>query len=294
MALKLFLTLFLFSSSVFAKDILVLIPGAASSGEMLWLKYLNPIFRVTKHEKYFSNFEKILRNNGFKTLTCPQKLDEDTSSLLARTRQCFRDLAKFSLKNPDVKFHLIGHSMGGLVGRALLDRPLINRKILSLTTISTPHYGALLSNYSFEHENENGVVGRFLRFSEFTSRDKKYLKDLYYPESSFRNNLTNKKNIPVFSISNYKTNFYNTPFEVTKRILSAQIKKHRDEDSNNDGIVETVSMVYGTHLGKVKADHMESACILYTVKSRGCKSTMNLLLKHLKSIQDPDRGARHN
>src|SRR3954451_23239426 len=43
---------------------------------------------------------------------------------------------------PDEPFHLIGHSMGGLDARALVADPSWRRRVLTLTTIATPHLGS--------------------------------------------------------------------------------------------------------------------------------------------------------
>lgn len=46
---------------------------------------------------------------------------------------------------PEGPFHIIGHSMGGLDSRELLTDPAWRRRILSLTTIGTPHIGTPLA-----------------------------------------------------------------------------------------------------------------------------------------------------
>ena len=42
---------------------------------------------------------------------------------------------------PDEPIHLIGHSMGGLDARRMLADRELQRRVLSLTTIGTPHLG---------------------------------------------------------------------------------------------------------------------------------------------------------
>jgi triacylglycerol lipase len=48
----------------------------------------------------------------------------------------------------DAPVHLIGHSMGGLDARRLLADPSWARRILSLTTIGTPHLGTSLADFA--------------------------------------------------------------------------------------------------------------------------------------------------
>ncbi len=49
---------------------------------------------------------------------------------------------------PDEPVHLIAHSMGGLDCRALLADPAWRGRILSLTTIATPHLGSHLADFA--------------------------------------------------------------------------------------------------------------------------------------------------
>jgi triacylglycerol lipase len=49
---------------------------------------------------------------------------------------------------PDEPVHLIGHSMGGLDARMLLSDPAWARRVLSLTTIGTPHLGSSIADFA--------------------------------------------------------------------------------------------------------------------------------------------------
>jgi len=49
---------------------------------------------------------------------------------------------------PDEPIHLIGHSMGGLDARALAADPAWKGRILSLTTIATPHLGSAIADFA--------------------------------------------------------------------------------------------------------------------------------------------------
>src|SRR4029077_5920819 len=49
---------------------------------------------------------------------------------------------------PDEPIHLIGHSMGGLDARRMLANAEWQRRVLSLTTIGTPHLGTALADYA--------------------------------------------------------------------------------------------------------------------------------------------------
>ena len=49
---------------------------------------------------------------------------------------------------PGEPVHLIGHSMGGLDARALLADPAWRGRVLSLTTIATPHLGSSIADFA--------------------------------------------------------------------------------------------------------------------------------------------------
>ena len=49
---------------------------------------------------------------------------------------------------PDEPVHLVGHSMGGLDARALAADPAWSGRILSVTTIGTPHLGSAIADFA--------------------------------------------------------------------------------------------------------------------------------------------------
>jgi len=49
---------------------------------------------------------------------------------------------------PDEPVHVIGHSMGGLDARRLLGDPSWQKRVLSLTTVGTPHLGTALADFA--------------------------------------------------------------------------------------------------------------------------------------------------
>lgn len=49
---------------------------------------------------------------------------------------------------PDERVHIIAHSMGGLDARRLLEEPGWRDRILSLTTIATPHLGTIIADFA--------------------------------------------------------------------------------------------------------------------------------------------------
>ena len=68
-----------------------------------------------------------------------------TAGVFRRAWKLKRDI---SAAFPDEPVHLIGHSMGGLDARALMVDPDWQGRILSLTTIATPHLGSGVADFA--------------------------------------------------------------------------------------------------------------------------------------------------
>ncbi len=276
------LTVNLYASNEFV----VLIPGAASSGEDISIRGLTPVFGKIDEGKYFKHFESELIEEGFKVLTCPKFKDKDKRDITDRAKDCSAFLLSKVLLNPRVKFHLVGHSMGGLVARKVLDYRLTARFIKSVTTISTPHKGAMFANYVYKHNKSFDPVAKFIALIQFRPEDRAYLKDLKIENgvNVFTQNLKNPKKVKIYSISNYRTNWYNAPLVLSSKVLSKEAKLYKGRSLKNDGIIETSSMVYGEHIAQIQADHLESACIMATRFSRGCKQSLSVVIEHLNSL----------
>jgi len=91
---------------------------------------------------YFRGLPELLRAAGNRVLVSqvpPIAGVERRSRMLGR-----RIRATFG----DEPVHLIGHSMGGLDARALLACEGCSGRVLSLTTVATPHLGSALADYA--------------------------------------------------------------------------------------------------------------------------------------------------
>jgi triacylglycerol lipase len=91
---------------------------------------------------YFRGIPEYLRNHGNRVLVTrvpPIAGVEDRARRLGE--QILRAF-------PDEPVHLIGHSMGGLDARRLLADPSWAGRVLSLTTIATPHLGTALADFA--------------------------------------------------------------------------------------------------------------------------------------------------
>jgi len=92
---------------------------------------------------YFREIPEALRAAGH---VVPEPPALSTAGSIANRAQ---DLKNYLESNADVagkKVHLIAHSMGGLDSRFMISKLDMAGRVLSLTTIATPHHGSPLAN----------------------------------------------------------------------------------------------------------------------------------------------------
>ncbi|ODV80329.1 alpha/beta-hydrolase [Suhomyces tanzawaensis NRRL Y-17324] len=182
----------------------------------------------------------------------------------------------FKLTHKPIKVNLISHSMGGLDSRYLISRFQDNKnyKVVSLTTISTPHHGSECADF---------LVGLVAKNS--------YLKKLC-PQSVYELTTTNMEefnakvpdnpDVQYFSYgAKFNPKWFNV-FNLTWRIMRRQISKREAKSLHNasgkkidksplrlanDGMVSVESSQWGKYLGTLdEVDHLD--LINWTNKTR--------------------------
>lgn len=146
----------------------------------------------------------------------------------------------------DQPVHLIGHSMGGLDSRRLLADPSWRRRILSLTTIGTPHLGSWLADFAKLR------VGRIYRLLERVGVDPRGCLDVTRGEAGrYHDRNPAPTDIPCFSVAGEPTvESVCWPLRRFHSILG-------ELDGPNDGLVSTQSaLAFGTPLPIWPADHL--------------------------------------
>jgi pimeloyl-ACP methyl ester carboxylesterase len=84
-----------------------------------------------------------------------------TASLQTRARDVLREMAKTASED-DAQLHLIGHSTGGLDARGIVslrmaaEAPPFVKRVRSVVTMATPHFGTPLASYF--HEGQRGEL----------------------------------------------------------------------------------------------------------------------------------------
>ncbi len=91
---------------------------------------------------YFRDIPELLRAAGNRVLV------SRVHPTAGVARRAWKLKQRIETAFPDESVHIIGHSMGGLDARMLLADPSWRRRVLSLTTIGTPHLGSSLADVS--------------------------------------------------------------------------------------------------------------------------------------------------
>jgi triacylglycerol lipase len=145
----------------------------------------------------------------------------------------------------DEPVHLIGHSMGGLDARVLLSDPAWSGRILSVTTIGTPHLGSPVADIA------RARVGRIYRLLERIGLDHRGFLDLI-PRAAraFHEDTPAPDDVPCFSLAGDPH-----PEDVCwpLRRLHAAVA---EREGANDGLVSVRSaLAFGLALPPLPIDH---------------------------------------
>jgi triacylglycerol lipase len=139
---------------------------------------------------YFRGIPRVLRDAGNRVLTT--RVHPIASIDFRAQRLGFRIDTYF----PDEPVHIIGHSMGGLDARRLLAMPGWRDRILSLTTIATPHQGSIMADFA------KLKVGRIYRLLETMGIDYRGFLDVTRLASRrFNRTYGRIDDVPCFSIA---------------------------------------------------------------------------------------------
>jgi triacylglycerol lipase len=147
---------------------------------------------------------------------------------------------------PDEPFHIIAHSMGGLDARRMMADAAMRKRVLSVTTIGTPHLGTFLADFAKLR------VGRIYRVLELMKLDPRGFLDITRLSARrFHCRYPQPDDVPCFSLAG------NPPeAEVSWPLLRFHALLSELEGLN-DGLVPVASaQAFGTPLVPWPADHL--------------------------------------
>ena len=287
-----------FSFATFAKQPVILIPGAASSAGKITLGKITKVAHLTGHKYYFSGYKKMFKRWGVQTLECLTTKDNDERTLIERSKECIQNLTLFIIKNnvPRKSLKILGHSMGGNIARLVVNDSFIQEYVDQVLTISTPHRGTIIADFGykqyFEGRNHLSPAYRFIMNTlEMTPKKKGYFMEMFYlrtlPSRYYiAQDAPMVEGIEYYSISTAIGFPYGDLFHLTWSLINENLQKANESNSRwgtmNDGVIPTASMIHGKHLGHVRGNHAEGLCLGIFKYSRGCTQIKRHLRRFLK------------
>ena len=171
---------------------------------------------------------------------------------------------KFIRTLPHERFHILAHSAGGIVAKFLLQNSPLAKKIISLTTIGTPHQGSFLADiidglsfYSYDERRKS----LFHRLK--TDSIKSLTKDLVLPSHIHTQSVLCSSPVEKFSL----------PLKVIPRFFKGY---HMKEEG--DGFVELSSQKFGKTLGHFELDHLEELGFIFRLNARPRRAQFQQML----------------
>lgn len=151
--------------------------------------------------------------------------------------------------SPEVRVHLVGHSMGGLIGRYLCSHVWDTRsyEIASLTTCATPHLGTPLAAL------DSGLA-RFVHpaIEQMSYEGVRRFNESGSPDFSPPHPLVQCYSWGASISSLWSAGDWQTAFLWHR--LSQTLRKER-QDTRNDSVVPLFSQAFGRYLGTMAVNH---------------------------------------
>lgn len=197
---------------------------------------------------YFRNIRSTLIANGYTAFhvrvgwaSCLEQRAADLRNGILQVTDHFR-------RWPAV--HIIGHSMGGLDARHMIWRCAMADRVVSLTTIGTPHWGTRYADYRIQQ------AGHLIDTAGRLGLDITGFRDLTTDACRSRNALLEdfEKNTSVV----YRTVAGAQPLQRIFRPMRIAYRIIRDEEGENDGLVSVKSATWQERflLAVIDADHL--------------------------------------
>lgn len=148
--------------------------------------------------------------------------------------------------SPGEPVHLIGHSMGGLDSRYLITHLDMASRVLTLTTLGTPHRGTTFADWGLRR------LQRFLQpLLDFANVPYQAFFDLTVAHcAEFNRRTPNAANVRYFSVAgDFHLHWFMPEWQIPARILQTS-------EGPNDGAVSVASAKWGEDCTIWDGDHL--------------------------------------
>ncbi len=163
--------------------------------------------------------------------------------------------------SPTEPVHILAHSMGGLDTRYMLSKLDMAPRVLSLTTLGTPHRGTFFADWALEHFEP--VIGPVLDFLRIPGQA---FHDLSMASCQrFNADVPDMPGVRYFSVAGkHESTARGVHWHMSRRIVSK-------EEGPNDGVVAVRSATYGEDCQVWDGDHLSLANWPCPTSSTGIK-----------------------
>jgi triacylglycerol lipase len=188
---------------------------------------------------YFPGIPELLESGGNRVLMTKVS---PTGGVAERAQQLKTYLDQ---EMPSEPVHLIAHSLGGLDARYLISRLDMAPRVLSLTTLGTPHRGTVFADWSL-----NRLARLFKPFFEQFDIPRQAFWDLTTGScQTFNEQATDVPGIRYFSVAGqFNADWLSPEWHLPFRIVN----KH---EGPNDGMVSVASATWGEQTEIWEGDH---------------------------------------
>jgi triacylglycerol lipase len=189
---------------------------------------------------YFHGIPEALRAGGNRVLVARV---HPTGGIAERARQLKHFLDR---ESPDEPVHLFGHSMGGLDARYLISRLGMADRVLSLTTLGTPHRGTTFADWGVQHFKK--IVSPVFDFFGISCQA---FEDLTVARCrAFNEETPDAPGVRYFSVAGrFQFNWLSPQWGLPASIVD-------QAEGPNDGVVSVASATYGEGCEVWDGDHM--------------------------------------
>jgi triacylglycerol lipase len=188
---------------------------------------------------YFSNIPELLSASGNRVLVAQMS---PTGGVAERAAQLKLFLDR---EAPGQPVHLFAHSMGGLDARYMISRLDMAGRVLTLTTLGTPHRGTAFADWG---------VSRFERLLELVGQQFAVPLQAFHDLTRaacrvFNEQVSDAPGVRYFSVAGHHEGGWLSPEWQLSHPIVAQA------EGANDGIVSVASATYGEHCEVWQGDH---------------------------------------
>lgn len=189
--------------------------------------------------QYFGGIPEFLRGLGNRVLV-PRL--SPMAGIAARAQQLKVFLDRHF---PEEPVHLIAHSMGGLDSRFLISRLGMASRVLSLTTIGTPHRGSLVADWSLRR-----LIPLLFPFMNWLNLPHQGILDLTTARCRvFNEQVPDAPGVKYFSVAGrFQGRWLQPEWHLPRMIIRPE--------GPNDGLVSVASASYGSGPEIWEGDHL--------------------------------------